>query len=385
MAKKKILIDARMYGLENAGIGRYLINLTEELKRLGIRSTSSGQAEEQYTILLREKYFNRLKFPSNWEKVLVDYKHYTLIEQIKLPKLIKDQKPDIVHFPNFNIPIFWRGRFVITIHDMTMHRQKRNATNLPYFLYYLKRGPYKYAFKKAVNNSLKIITPTKSVKKELIDYFDIDEDKVVTIHEGFESTFSEHGVKLNVLRKYRLKGHYFIYTGNVYPHKNIKRAVEAIAYLNKNLGIKAQLAIAGSRSVFLKRIEKNIADLDAKEFVRVLGFIPDEDLRTLYKKAVAFIYPSLSEGFGLQGLEAIAAGTLVLASDIPVFREVYKSNVIYFNPFDFSSIAETMRNTIEMRKEKREKIIKNAQEFIKRYSWKKMAQQTLKIYNEVLV
>lgn len=125
-----------------------------------------------------------------------------------------------------------------------------------------------------------------------------------------------------------------------------------------------------------------ISDLNAQRYVKLLGFVPDEDLGVLFGKSVGFLFPSLSEGFGLPGLEAIAAGTIVLASDIPVFKEVYKDNILYFNPYDFSSIEKVMENAINMSKEERERLIEKSQKFIKRYSWAKMARQTFKIYED---
>ena len=86
------------------------------------------------------------------------------------------------------------------------------------------------------------------------------------------------------------------------------------------------------------------------------------------------------EGFGLQGLEAMQLETLVLASEIPVFKEVYKDNAIYFNPFDFSDIAKKMDFAKDLSKEKRKEIITKAREFTKNYSWMKMAEETLEVY-----
>ena len=110
----KILIDGRLYGLENAGLGRYLINLIDWLGRL--------DAKNEYVLLLRKKYFEKLNIPHNWKKVLADFPHYSFAEQFKLPALISSEHPDIVHFPHFNVPIFYRGNYVVTIHDMLMHK-----------------------------------------------------------------------------------------------------------------------------------------------------------------------------------------------------------------------------------------------------------------------
>ena len=376
----RILIDVRLYGLENAGLGRYLVNLIGELAKL--------DSQNEYRLLLRRKYFNRLKLPKNFKKVLADFRHYSLIEQIKLPGVIAKQAPDIVHFPHFNVPILYSGKFVVTIHDLTMHRWRRDASILPLYLYVLKRGFYKLIFRKAVRQAARIIVPSKSVAREVIDYYRPDKGKIVITYEGVDLRIAgevSDSKTLSVLKKYSLKPkRYFIYAGNCYPHKNLGRAIEAIGEISRKSDQGVQLVIASSRDVFLKRLEKIIDKLGARKYVKLLGFVPDEDLGHLYKNSLAFVYPSFSEGFGLAGLEAIAAGTLVLASDIPVFREVYKKSVLYFNPYDFSAIESKMEEVLEMPPDVRQLQIGKAQKFIRRYSWTKLAKQTLKVYKEAI-
>lgn len=182
------------------------------------------------------------------------------------------------------------------------------------------------------------------------------------------------------MKECKITSPYFIYAGNAYPHKNLKKLIEALITLNEISPVKASLVIASSRSVFTQRLEKIIQDRKAEKFVRLLGFVEDDDLTALYRGSVGFVFPSLSEGFGLPGLEAMAAGTLALVSEIPVFREVYQDAAIYFNPLDSSSIAKAMRDVLEMDGQKRQKLIAYGQNFVKRYSWSKMAQETLKIY-----
>jgi len=372
----RILLDGRLYGLENAGLGRYVINLIEGLAEIDDKN--------QYLILLRKRYFNRLKLPKNWQKVLADFRHYSLLEQIRLPGLIRKQNPDIIHFPHFNVPIFCPKPFVVTIHDILMHKYKgREATTLPLPIYRLKRFFYRPVFKKAVIASVKIIVPSKAVKKELVDYYRLDGDKIIVTYEGLDKRVVPKGSGKGLLKKYKLTSPYFIYAGNAYLHKNLRRAIEAVVSLNKQRKEKVILAIASARNIFTERLERVIKELKADKYVRLLGFVPDEDLGHLYKNSQAFVYPSFSEGFGLPGLEAIAAGTLVLASEIAVFKEVYKDNVLYFNPFDFSSIESSLEEALKMPAVRRRELIRKAQEFIQRYSWSKMAKQTLKIYEEI--
>lgn len=166
---------------------------------------------------------------------------------------------------------------------------------------------------------------------------------------------------------------YFLYVGNAYPHKNLIRLISAVNLLKVNL------YIASSRDVFTKRLEKN-----RSKYVKLLGFVPDNKLSDLYKNSIAFIFPSLSEGFGLPGIEAIESGTLVLASDIPVFREIYENHALYFDPLNIHSIAEAMKKVITINPNQRKKIIFEAKEFIKKYSWQKMARETLSVYENLI-
>ncbi len=368
----KILIDARLYGSENAGLGRYLNNLVSELSKI-----DSGN---EYVLLLRKKYFDSLKLPGSWKKVLADFRHYSFKEQIILPNLIKKQNPDLVHFPHFNVPISFKGRYVVTIHDLLMHTQKGlPATTLPAPTYFLKRLGYRLVFDTAVKNSLAVIVPSLAVKNDLIKEYKGVSEKVYVTYEGIDE-------KISNTDTVKIDSPYFVYVGNAYPHKNLKRLIQAIVLLNVNRDVhtghdeKIILAIVSARNAFTSRLEKMVDELKAKDVIRFLGSVPDNQLGSLYKNSLGFVFPSLSEGFGLPGLEAMNAGTLVLASEIAVFKEIYGEHAIYFNPLDFSSIERSMRNVIEMEDSKRKNLIAEGQKFAKRYSWAKMAKETLKIY-----
>lgn len=173
---------------------------------------------------------------------------------------------------------------------------------------------------------------------------------------------------------------YYIYVGNAYPHKNLKRLIEAMVSLNKKVKENIELYIVSSRNVFIERLEKLIKELNVENYIKLLGFVPDDKLKILYKKSLGFIFPSISEGFGLPGLEAMNAQTLVACSDIPVFKEIYKDVPIYFNPFDVNSILDSMKLVLNMDPEAREKRIEKGLDLAKTYSWSKMAKETFKLY-----
>jgi glycosyltransferase involved in cell wall biosynthesis len=269
-----------------------------------------------------------------------------------------------------------------------MHKSKgKKATTLPFYKYFIKRFGYKLAFNRAIRKSKKIIVPSKYVKEQLINYYKVKKDKIKVCYEGMSAfnqlskfTFSSR----EVLKKYKLEKPYFIYVGNAYPHKNLGRAIEAIRVVNEMSSTKIGLAIVSSRDIFTKRLKKQIKNHNANKYVVLTGFVPDEQLDVLLKNSAGFVYPSFSEGFGLQGLESMASGTLVLASEIPAFKEIYKDNVIYFNPYDFSSIVKALQSVLSMKEKEREKIITKNKQYIKRYSWKNMAEETQNMYKSAL-
>lgn len=371
----KILIDARLYGLENAGLGRYVMNLVKEICLL--------DSKNEYVFLLRKKYFETLDVPENCKKILADFRHYSFSEQINLTNLFKNIKPDLVHFPHFNVPIFFKGKYVVTIHDLLMHKQVGlKATTLPPFFYFIKRLGYKFVFRNAVLNARQIIVPTNVVKKEIEDYYQVQSDKIKVVYEGFDEDSFNKVVRSQDISKYDLQGQYFVYTGNAYPHKNLDRLVEAIASLNKGRDEFVNLAVVTSRNIFTKRLENTVKTFKAEKYVKILGFVPDSDMAAIYQKSVGLVTPSLSEGFGLPGIEAMSSGTLVLASNIPVYKEVYKDNAIFFNQLDFTSIESSLKQALSIKGSDRIKMINKAKAFAKNYSWSKMAKQTIDIYEK---
>ncbi len=173
----KILIDARLYGPKDTGIGRYTQKLVENLVKVDLKN--------HYLILLRKGDFQSLKFPKNWTKVLADFKHYTFEEQFKMPLLLLKLKADIVHFPHFNVPILFFGKYLVTIHDLIMHKfTDGTATTRRFPIYQIWRLGYHIAFAKAVYGSKKIIVPSKAVKNEIVEFYKINKKKVEVTYEG---------------------------------------------------------------------------------------------------------------------------------------------------------------------------------------------------------
>ena len=371
----KIAIDARLYGLENGGIGRYVMNLVNELSKL--------KTPHEFHILLRSEYMQIVDLPVNWHKHELNVRHYSIREQVELPRMLYKLAPDLTHFPHFNVPIVYNKPFVVTIHDLSKHRSKgTDTTTLPVYTFMIKRTMYYKVVKAAIEKSVQVITPTNIVKDDVLQHYHVNSDKLAVIYEGVTALTSKMHDPKRILEKYKLDKPFFMFTGNAYPHKNLDRLIEATVLLNEQYGVSAMLGISSSRSVFTERLEKIIKKNHARDYIKLLGFVPDEELDALYSASEAFVYPSLMEGFGLPGLEAMQAGTLALVSNIPVFKEIYKDAAIYFNPHDFSAMADCMRNATNMNTDKRKKLVTKGKKHVSQYNWKKMAEETLKVYED---
>lgn len=372
----KIVIDTRMYGLEHAGIGRYILNLVDQIEKI--------DKKNEYFLLLRKKYYRKLKFKNpRFKKVLVEIPHYSFKEQFFLPGVLKKIKPDLVHFPHFNVPIFWQGKYVVTIHDLIKHQSRgmRTTTKLAPF-YWLKYLAYQVNVFFAVKRAQKIMTPSKWWKKELVRRYHLKPEKIVVTYEGAGEFLKKKPTISGAvaLKKYAVSKPFVIYTGSLYPHKNILRLVRAVIRLNKQ-DERLSLVIACARDVFLERFKKEAEKIKGLDLVVLAGFVPDEELMALYQEAEAFVIPSLLEGFGLPGLEAMALGLPVIASDASCLPEIYSKAALYFDPLNVEDMAKKIERVIGNKKI-REKLIEKGYQQVKKYSWQEMAEETLKIYHE---
>jgi glycosyltransferase involved in cell wall biosynthesis len=375
----KIAIDARFFGPEGTGIGKYTEKLVENLQKLDDRN--------EYFIILRKNNW-RLFNPtaSNFKKVLADARGYSLKEQVLLPAVLLKIKPDLVHFPHFNIPLLYPGKFVVTIHDVTISEFKNvSSSKLSSPVYLLKHAAYKATINQAVTRAKKIFVPSDFTKKKICKAFGLSEGKVTTTYEAADEIFVRTkdkevstGRKREILAKYGIRQPFIIYVGRAAPHKNIRVVLEALRLLEG----KIYLVHASTIDVFIERLKKQAEELGVADKYIAAGYVFNDDLVDLLKLAECFIFPSLSEGFGLPGIEAMAAGCPVVCSDIPVFKEVYEDAAVYFEPKKPKDIAKKIDSVIKnenLKMDLREEGFKQ----VKKYSWENLAKETLKVYKQL--
>lgn len=374
----RIGIDARFLGPEGTGIGRYVEKLIENLELL--------DQENEYFIFLRKNNFP-LYNPKNpnFKKITADARWYSLREQIIMPAALRAENLDLVHFPHFNIPLLYSGKFVVTIHDLTISNfTSPVASKHKAPIFYTKKLAYKFTLLQALKRAERIIVPTNFVKKEIASSFQVEPNKISVTPEaadnftGIGETVSEGRVK-EIYSKYSLKDSYILYVGNSYPYKNISRILETLPSLDP----KISFVCVSARNSFLEKIEDRARELGVKNRVIFTGFVPDNDLKIILKRAVCFVFPSYSEGFGLPGLEAMAAGCPVISAKASSLPEVYGQAALYFDPDSVTELVEKI-NLIYKDTKVRKKLSALGTDQVKKYSWKKTAQETLSIYKEVL-
>lgn len=364
----RIGIDCRLAGQRHAGIGRYTVEL---VKHVTAHDTIDWVLFYSDQDQIKQIFANSI--PKNCILIHAPVRHYTLKEQVAMNKIFIQANLDLLHVPHFNIPILYTKPLVITIHDLLWHEYRgAEVTTLPAWKYWIKYGFYRYVTAVAIRKALRIFVPTKVVQHTLEKYFPHAIGKITVTPEGV-------GERLHSTTKKDVKRNstQLLYVGSLYPHKNVELLLRALQKLPQY-----SLTIVSARNVFKEKLEKVVAQLNLQKQVTFASNIGDEELATLYQTCAALIQPSFSEGFGLTGLEALSFNTPVLASDIPVFREVYQNAAIYFDPNSVDSFANAI-NTLESA-EKTKKLITAAPTVVAQYKWEDLAQTTFDQYMEAL-
>jgi glycosyltransferase involved in cell wall biosynthesis len=361
----RILIDARESGTST---GRYVDKLVEYLHKL--------KPEHEIILLAKSHRLNFfVKIALNFQVIKSDYKEFTIDEQLALLRQIKSLNPDLVHFSMTQQPILYRGQKITTIHDLTTLRFYNPAKNRLIFKF--KQQVYKQVVKSAAKRSRCIITPSQYVKKDVAQFAKINPRKIAVIYEAADR------IKAPAKPVSRLAGKQFImYVGRALPHKNLGRLVEAYSLLRNNHP-ELMLVFVGKTDANYKKISALVSDRRLAHSIIFTDFIEEGELRWLYENTAAYVFPSLSEGFGLPPLEAMAHGAPVISSNASCLPEINGKAAHYFDPVDINDIARAIDDVLN-NKVSRANLVSSGHSQLAKYSWRKTAEQTLKVYELVL-
>lgn len=366
----KVVIDARM--LYWTGVGRYIEALLTELPQL--------DHDNEYAVLVRRADWDLWEpAAANFTKVECNIDPYSVGEQLRLGGRIKALGPDLVHFTAPNTPLLYRGPRVVTVHDLTLlDYDTSRGQGVVKFLRGLKRLPFRLVLANDAWFADRIVTATDYVKQQLVRRYHIRAKRVVTTLLAADPVAAEP----EPVEAYGATGDYLFYVGNVYPYKNAGAMIEAFSLIAKQFP-RLKLIVAGARDYFSEQLEQQAHDAGLDGRVVFAGRVSDAEKAALYRGAKLYINPSLSEGFGLQGLEAMAQGTPVLAANVSCLPEVYGDAAVYFDPHDPKDQAEKIGDLLG-NEGLREKLRQAGYARVKRFSWRRTAEETLGVYREVL-
>lgn len=345
----------------NSGIGTYIKNLVSEISEINKKDN-----------FILYGMNNEFLISNNMENIQANIPIYTVKEQLLFYKMVTETKLDLLHVPHYNIPVLYRGKIVTTIHDIIHIKFPQFLPNK--FAYYYAKNMLNIAVKKCD----KIITGSENTKKDLIEHFNADEKKIEVIYYGVSKKINRVN-DINLIEsfkdKYNITKRYILYVGNVMPHKNILGLIEAfrnVYKINQNIN----LLIVG-------KYHKSMGKIQEDEGIIFTGFVSDFELSLAYSGASLFVFPSLYEGFGLPILEAMQYGIPVICSNTSSIPEVAGKAALLFNPYDIEDISKAILDVLNNENLKY-KLIEKGYERTNMFDWKKSAERTLEVYEEIL-
>lgn len=362
----KIGIDCRLWN--ETGVGRYIRNLVAELADI--------DKENEYILFFRKQEYETVPLPhKNFQKIQADVVWHSIKEQTEFKKILEKEKLDLVHFPYFSYPVGYKGKFVITIHDLIIdHFPTGKASTLSAPFYFFKRLGYQFVLQNGIKHAQKVIAVSGATKQEIIDHYRPNPEKVIVTYEGIDKQISS-----NNQEKIDVKKPFFFSVGNAYPHKNLDRLVEAFKLFHEK-NPDCSYVFVGKEDYFSKRLQQFVKEKGLDASVFFYKTVTDGQLAYLYHNALGVVVPSLMEGFGLPALEAMSNECLVVCSEIPAFLEVCGDVPLYFDPYNIVDIAEKLetaykRKVTHIQEKKKQGVIR-----AKKFSWREMAKQTVEIY-----
>ena len=366
----RIGIDARK--LHDFGIGTYIRNVLRQLARL--------DHDTEFVLLCRPEDANTLSaLGQNFRPCPETAGNYSIAEQLKIPLALKREGVTLFHAPHYVLPPLVPCRSVVTIHD---------CIHLMFPQYLPNRLAYRYArtsISIAARRATRVLTVSESSKRDILRFVDADPGKIDVIYNAYDERFGIEPKEEDIVRvreRFQLTDEFVLYAGNVKPHKNLERLIDAFDLVRKRGLDHLKLVMIGDDISKYASLRRAVHRHQLHKYVRFLGYMPEETLAVMYRLAGVFVFPSLYEGFGLPPLEAMASGTPVVTSNVSSLPEVAGDAAVFVDPYDPDAIADGIYRVLtdeRMRRSMRQRGVERARQF----SWEQSVRRIRDIYGQV--
>lgn len=286
---------------------------------------------------------------------------------------------DITHFFNYIAYPGVKGKTIITVHDMVYKAFPETV-----------RARTKYMLDSGLNKSMKradiIVTDSQFSKSEILKYFPQHENKIRVVPCGVDlekfKPCSDKQIIQRVKKSLGIEGEYFLYLGTIEPRKNLERLIEAYHIFSQKEKNPPKLVLAGGKGWLYDSIFQKVTDLGLSDNVIFTKYVPSEDMNPLMCGALAFVFPSIYEGFGMPPLEAMACGVPVLASDAASLPEVTGDCAVIADAYSPESISDGL-NRLYHDQSLRLKLSRDGLERAKGFTWERSAEILYNVYKEL--
>lgn len=364
----RIGFDARV--LIHSGIGVYAYNLIESLLECA--------PDDDFVCFVDPKTQSLLPEKAKAEAAVINVGvvSLSLRQHVVFPATSRTQDLDIYHYPHFDMPLFQPYPSVLTIHDL-------HPMLIPGYTSALKRLYFKWIATLNARRARAVIAVSENTREIVSEYLGVPSEKIMVVYNGVAEQYRviEDSILINrACEKYGLPPGFVLFVGNHKPHKNLERLLEAYSNVDAGLQEKHPLVLAGKGSdAEDTALRAKIAQLGLMDNVRLVGFVSNEDLPLLYNAAIAFVFPSIYEGFGLPVVEAMRCGVPVITSDTSSLKEIGQPAARMVDPYNVDDLSAALMQVLSdpaLRGEMRYSGLKWASTF----TWRQAAEQTLSVY-----
>lgn len=371
----RIALDATSIPPKPVGVGNYLINLVHCLDDM--------EFEEEIVVIVHRSSAPLFGAISNAKIEILSVGDKSpfrrlIWEQTHLPPLLKKHRIDVLHSPHYTIPLAAFCRRVVTFHDMTFFL-------FPQYHRALKRVYFQRMAKLSSRLADTVIAISENTRQDILRLMKTPPQKVVTVPLGVNDEF--HPIKdpklLDQVRQaYHLAGEFFLYVGTLEPRKNVSLLLRAFRQYQQQGG-RASLILVGQQGWMVEQLVRRLRFTSPDDQIRWLGYVPQADMPALYNLALALVYPSHYEGFGLPPLEAMACGVPVITTAVGALIENVGDAGLLIPPNDEDALAQAML-MVNRDQALRQRLQDQGLARAALYSWRQTAQKTLSVYRRFL-